>query len=64
MIFNVSETIVCEVINLSWLSTAQWGLMMGNLGQIPHAVGAIDGTSHKIEIPTIIPQLLFSSSER
>ena len=65
MVFNVTETIVCEAINLfwsilwedfasnvSWLFTAQWRLRMVNWDQIPHALRAID----KIERPAVIPQ--------
>ena len=74
MIFHVSGTMVCEVINVcwpilwedyasnvSWLSTVQWRLRMEYWNQIPHAVGAIDGTYDKIDRPTVIPQRPFYS---
>ena len=77
MVFNVTETIVCDVINLFWsilfedfasnvlwLFTAQWRLRTGNWDQIPHAVGTIDRTWHKIERPTVIPQRPLYSGHR
>ena len=77
MVFNVSETMICEVINLfwsilwvdfasnvSWLFTAKWMLRMGNWDQIPHAVRAIDRTWHTIERQAIIPQRPLYSGHR
>ena len=73
MVFNVTETIVCEVINLMGILFFKCLMAVyrtmevedGELGsKIPHAVGAIDRTWHKIERPNVIPQRPLYSGHR
>lgn len=47
-----------------WPSQQEWQSMRGHWSKLPDAVGAIDGTSHRIYRPGIEPQALYFSGHR
>ena len=77
LIFDISVSTVGEVIHqtwpvlwdfyapeVSWPTEEEWGRLDGNWPDIPHALGAIDGTSHEIYRPSTEPQHLYYSGHR
>jgi hypothetical protein len=77
VMFNISTTTVGEIINhiwpilwqeiapnVQWHSERHWRNLRGNWSTAPNAVGAIDGTSHRILRPSTEPQHEFYSGHR
>ena len=50
--------------HVSWPSLAEWIGMRGHWPLAPNVIGAIDGTSHEIYMPSIEPQEQFFSGHR
>ena len=56
----------CEQVKayLVWPTVAEWRAMRETWAKLPSAVGAIDGTFHRIYRPEVEPQELYYSGHR
>lgn len=75
--FDISKATVNRIINcvwpvlwefyapnVSWPTENEWLAMQGKWSRLPNAVGAIDATSHRINVPQSEPQALYFSGNR
>ena len=76
-LFDISVSSVKDLVNSSipvfdlhlssyiqWPSFREWQELCGNWPKIHHAVGAVDGTSHKIYRPKVNQQLYYSGHRK
>ena len=58
--------VICEKLDhfLTWPAEKDWLSRQGIWTKLPLAVGAIDGTSHRIYIPEVEPQELYYLGHR
>ncbi|KAL4232432.1 hypothetical protein ACF0H5_007125 [Mactra antiquata] len=63
---NSMLPIVCNQLNtfIVWPSVREWHTLKGIWDKLPMAVGAIDGTSHRIYRPEVESQYLYYSGHR